>query len=129
MPKKTMKPIHLRIVMLLTILTLPASTFGRDAATHWQTARVCSTELNGHGPNPSSTAKGSQRRDIWWTYCISSGEWTYTAVIRESPARSGMKIGNIVRMSVQKDRMQVLDNQGKRHVLRVIRQVKGAACR
>ena len=97
--------------------------------TIWQEGRVLAAELNGQGPGSQATATKPQRRYIWWTYCVSTKGIGYTAVLRESPTKTGMKVGSRIRLSVLKNRMVVANPNGKNFVLRVTRQSDGPACK
>ena len=106
----------------LLSLLLAAPLCPEASARPWQTGRLVAVEINGQH---SLSRSGRSRRDIWWTYTLSTRDQTYFAVSRESPSRIGVAVNSPVRLSAEKDRIYLLDPQGKQHILRIIRQDKG----
>lgn len=121
-----------RIIMLFFFtgaLAFAANPRSYGAALQWQKGRVLAAELNGHGANPNAKSTAARSSDIWWTYCVAIGDSTYSAVLRENPAKSGMAINSAVRAALQKDFLYVLNPEGNQLTLRVVRRGKGSACR
>jgi hypothetical protein len=113
-----------RLLILLLAAPLPEG-MGRQ----WQTGRLDAAEISGHGsgsqtraPSNSRSRSGTSsqsRRDIWWTYRIISGDQTYSAVSRESPAKSGLAVNSLIRFSVEKGKIYISGKNGQ-HVLRIL---------
>lgn len=96
----------------------------------WQTGKIVSANLSGHGENPESSGKRKGGRgDIWWAYCVSSGGKAYSAVSRMSPDKSGLTVDRTVRFSVDRDRIRILNPRGERHTMRIVRQGNESICR
>ncbi|MBZ5500021.1 MAG: hypothetical protein LAP85_26790 [Acidobacteriia bacterium] len=110
----------------LLAFVFTASLPAQVKALPWQTGHVLSYEINGHGASSEAKVK---RSDVWWTYSICTGDRTYVAVLRESPAVSGLTEGSPVKFYTDRNQLIYLDPAGKRHVLRIIRQNKGKLCR
>ncbi len=103
-------------------------TLGKEKI-QWQTGRLVSADLSGHGGKPESA--GAQRRgrgDIWWVYCVSSGDKAYSVVSRMSPDKAGLTVNRTVRFSVDRDRIQILNPKGERHTMRIVRQGDESIC-
>ncbi len=101
----------------------------QDAPAGWQEGRVLAAELSGQGPPAKAKGNNPPRHNIWWTYCVLSKGVSYTAVLRASPAKAGMKVGSTIRLSLSKNRMIVANPNGKNFVLRVMRQAAGSECK
>jgi hypothetical protein len=96
----------------------------------WQTGHLISTDLSGHGPKTEGKRTGSSKRtDVWWVYCISTGQRNYSVVSRESPTKAGLKVGGAVRFSVQSNRMIIPNPKGEHRAFRIVRQGTGNLCR
>jgi hypothetical protein len=108
----------------LLSLLLAAPICLEGSARTWQTGRLVAVEISGQH---SISKSGRSRRDIWWTYTLRTRDRTYVAVSREDPARIGVSVNNPVRLSVETDRIYLLDPQGKQHILRIIRQEKSTS--
>lgn len=110
-------------------ISLAASLPAQVNLRHLQTGRVVAVKISGNGPNPQAKSQTQRRGDLWWTYSICAKDRTYVAVSRESPARAGLTTDSLVRFSVDKNQIYTLDPQGKRHILRILRQDKTKGCR
>ncbi len=121
-----------RFLALAPILSLVLSTplCAGTEDVQWLSGRVVSASLAGHGPkNVRSKDKNAGKPDIWWTYCISGGRATYTAVSRTSPIKCGMTVRSPVRFSVDRNRIYVLNGKGERLTLRRVSQDAAKDCR
>ncbi len=117
------------LVTLAVALTLEAKT----GKTVWRSGKIVSVDLYGQGEiqvkATSKTKSVHKKKDFWWSYCIGAGNRSYSAVLRESPNRSGLRVNESVRFSASRDRLYVISPQGIRYELRVLRQDEGACCR
>ena len=104
------------------------SGFARVDTRPTQTGRVLAAGMSGHGKNSSATSRRWGKGDLWWNYCIAWQSQVYSVVSRESPAKTGLAVDTKVRFSVDKKQMFVLDPGGKRHALRILRQLRADAC-
>jgi hypothetical protein len=99
---------------------LPAAA---QDAPQWHTGVLKSADMSGHGP---ITGK---RIDIWWVYCISTGEKDYSVVSRMSPPRAGLTVGSPVRFFIDGGQMTISNPRGEHREFRIMRQGKGNMCR
>jgi hypothetical protein len=98
---------------------------------NWNSGQLLAAQMSGHGSSSAgkSAAKAiNKRADIWWTYCISDGVQTYSAVSRETPAQIGLERNTPVKFVANKSRLTVLDAEGERHDLIILRVNKGKDC-
>jgi hypothetical protein len=129
--KRNMKPKAAGFVTaawLLVFFSFGESLPAEVEALQWQTGRVLAAGLSGHGANPASMNNRARKGDIWWTYCVSARELTYSVVSRESPAKTGLAVDSEIRFFIDKTRMQVRGHEGERHTLRILRQSKAKTC-
>ncbi len=120
------KVISIAILLIsLVCIPLPAKVAKRQ----WRDGLVLAADLSGHGPSPGSSDKRGRTADVWWTYCISTDKITYTAVLRASPSRAGLKVNSTVRLSATKDRIYVVNRRGEQYVLWIRRLDEGNSCR
>ena len=109
-------------------LSLFAAPLAAGVSRQWQTGQVTAAEISGHGSNSQTSSNSRSRsrsafrttRDIWWTYRIKSKGRIYSAVLRESPARSGLAVNSSIRFSAEKDRIYVVGSKGGRRTLRIL---------
>jgi hypothetical protein len=117
------------IALLGAALTLEAGT----ARTVWHSGKIISVDLYGQGETQSKATGKKQsvhrRKDFWWSYCIATGKRSYSAVLRKSPSKSGLRVNESVRFSASRDRLYVINPGGKRYEMRVLRQDEGDCCR
>jgi hypothetical protein len=92
-----------------------------------QSGRVLKATLSGHGPNSDSKSKRASTPDIWWSYCISSGDSLYTVLSRESPEKTGLKPEKTVRFTEDKQQIYI-KVKGKPLALRILRKSKDKQC-
>jgi hypothetical protein len=128
-PRSNTPSAFIRFLIIASTIFMANAVSAQVAPIRWQEARVLAAELNGHGDAPRTRSSSAGRGDIWWTYCVATKGISYTAVLRMSPARAGMKVGNTIRVSVQKNRILVANPHGKELVLRVTRQIRGSGCK
>lgn len=121
--------VRLLSAAILGMLLLCAPLSSEAPARKWQSGRVLAANLSGYGPSTSSRSKHAGKGDLWWTYCISSDGRTYSAVMRGSPARTGLEVNSPIRFSIVKNRMTVLNSRKESFVLRILRQGKEKICR
>ncbi len=108
---------------------LAASTgTARSDTSPVQSGRVLAAGISGHGRNPAGKTSRARKGDLWWNYCISSQGQVYSAVSRESPAKSGLTTDARVRFSIDRNQIYVFGPNGRRHTLRILRQSKADAC-
>jgi hypothetical protein len=121
------------LVLLLVFLAVPPTLEAKTAKPVWHSGRIISVDLYGQGETQvKATGKKKsihKNKDFWWAYCIGAGNRTYSAVLRKSPNKSGLRVNESVRFSASRDRLYVLSPQGQRYELRVLRQDDGACCR
>jgi len=90
--------------------------------------RLVAADLSGHGLNPGSQQPG-KRSDVWWVYCISADGKVFSVVSRESPPKAGLTVNGPVTFLLERDRIQILNPNGKRLVMRVLRRRSENICR
>ena len=126
-------PCGFHLALLLVILAAALTLEAKTAKTVWQSGKVVSVDLYGQGETQvKSTGKTKtvqKKKDFWWSYCIGAGSRSYSAVLRKSPSKSGLRVNESVRFSASRDRLYVLNPQGTRYELRVLRQDEGGCCR
>jgi len=93
-----------------------------------RSGRVLAATLSGHGPNPESKSKRSNRLDIWWNYCISSGDTFYSVLSRETPEKTGLKPGKNIRFTEDRKQMYIRSSRGKQFALRILRKGSDRKC-
>ncbi len=122
-----------RLALILPILAVALTVEAKASKTVWQNGRIVSVDLYGQGETQvkatSKTKSAHRKKDFWWTYCIGAGNRSYSAVLRKSPRKSGLRVNESVRFSASRDRLYVISPQGIRYELRVLRQDDGACCR
>jgi hypothetical protein len=122
-----------RLALILSILAAALTVEAKASKTVWQNGRIVSVDLYGQGETQvkatSKTKSAHRKKDFWWTYCIGAGNRSYSAVLRKSPHKSGLRVNESVRFSASRDRLYVISPQGIRYELRVLRQDDGACCR
>jgi hypothetical protein len=91
----------------------------------WQSGQVTAAGLSGHG---SSKGKGASGQDIWWNYCISAEELSYSVVSRESPQKTGMTLNGPVKFQENKNRISIQNPKGKPVEMRLLRKDKSRKC-
>jgi hypothetical protein len=121
------------LALLLTILAIALTVEAKATRTVWHSGRIVSVDLYGQGETQvkatSKTKPAHRKKDFWWAYCIGAGNRSYSAVLRKSPHKSGLRVNESVRFSASRDRLYVISPQGTRYELRVVRQDAGACCR
>ena len=115
-----------RLPILLLLLSGPLP---EGMSRQWRSGRLDAAEISGHGAGSQTRASSTSRsrsrtssqsrRDIWWTYRIVAGDQTYSAVSRESPAKSGLMVNSVIRFSAEKGKLYVSGKDGQ-HVLRIL---------
>jgi hypothetical protein len=97
------------LIILLPFVAAAASTVQKKRA--WQTGSLIAVSASGYG-------KTDRRRgDLWWKYCIRSGDRTYAGALRRSPAKMGLAVGDPVKFALAGNRMYVLDKDGREQVM------------
>jgi hypothetical protein len=102
--------------------------FAGAAVNTWISGRVISTGLHGHGKSGSENYRTIRSKDIWWSYCISSGEITYSVLSRENPVLAGLKENSQIKLMEKQNQVYVLNSAGKPIALKIIRKGKGKTC-
>ncbi len=116
--------------MKISTLKLPAAAcffalafgglvFAGVDAQPWRTGQVVAAGMSGHGPDAGGGNSRARGWDLWWTYCVSEGKQSYSAVSRRSPSQMGIAVQGPVRFYVTRDYMYILNSQGKRQTLRL----------
>jgi hypothetical protein len=125
--------IRSHLALLLALLAVALTVEAKTTKTVWQSGRILSVDLYGQGETQvkatSKTKAVHRKKDFWWAYCIGTGERSYSAVLRKSPNKSGLRVNEPVRLLASRDRLYVISPQGVRYELRVLRQDDGACCR
>jgi hypothetical protein len=118
-----------RAIKLVLCAVLPLSVTGLLPAKvpirPWQSGQVTAAGLSGHG---SSNGKGASGQDIWWNYCISAEELSYSVVSRESPQKTGMTLNSPVKFQENKNRISIQNPKGKPVEMRLLRKDKSRKC-
>jgi hypothetical protein len=95
----------------------------------WQDGQVISAALNGHGSNSNTRGvRASGHQEIWWSYCISNADQSYSVVSRLSPAKAGLLIDNPIKVSEKRNQLLILNSAGKQMELRILRKSLSAKC-
>ena len=124
-----MKTILARFCRTAAFLLMGASVlFTFAAANPWKSGRVIEAGINGHGRTGNAKIQGTRYKDMWWNYCISSGDEAYSVLSRENPSHAGLKENSEVRFLERKDQIFVLNPAGKRIGLKILRKDKGQRC-
>jgi hypothetical protein len=122
-----------RLALIFSILAVALTVEAKATKTVWQSGKIVSVDLYGQGETQvkatSKTKSIHKKKDFWWTYCIGAGNLSYSAVLRKSPHKSGLRVNESVRFSESRNRLYVISPQGIRYELRVLRQDAGACCR
>jgi hypothetical protein len=114
---------------ILIALMFAATLTAAGEARRYQTGRLIAVEISGQGTSPDSKTKLlPTRRDLWWTYCICAEDRTYMAVLRKSPAKTGLTVDSLVKFSADKNRIYVFNPQGQRHAMKILRQDREKTC-
>jgi hypothetical protein len=93
-----------------------------------RSGRVISSTLSGHGPENEGKSKNVLRTDIWWSYCISTGNASYSVLSRESPSKTGLAPNSLIKFSEKKKLIYITRPDGKRISLRILRKDKTGKC-
>jgi hypothetical protein len=118
-----------KVVVVAVFLSLGfcGVSFAETKAPQSQSGRVLTATLSGHGPSSESKTKRASTNDIWWNYCIDSGDNLYAVVSRESPEKTGLKPDKTVRFT--EDIKQIyITVKGKSLALRILRKSKDKEC-
>lgn len=99
-----------------------------NAKTKWLSGQVVATSLNGHGSETDSWSNTVRRKDIWWNYSISANGQCYSLSSRESPTKIGLTQNSEVKFYTIRNQFYVLDPNGERVALRIIRSAKTKTC-
>ena len=105
-----------------------ACLFAGAANEPWQSGRVISATLGGHGPADEGKWRAAHRVDIWWIYCIAGEDQVYSVISRESPKKTGLKNNSLTRYFEKKNQIYVVNPAGKRIALRILRKDKTGKC-
>lgn len=100
-------------------LMVSGIVFAGVDAQQWRTGQVLAADMSGYGPDPGGKSLRARSYDLWWTYCISEGKQSYTAVSRKSPPKMGIAVQGQVKFFVNRDHLYILNSQGKRQTLRL----------
>ena len=119
--------------LLLALLAVALTVEAKTTRTVWESGKIVSVDLYGQGETQvkatSKTKPVSRKKDFWWAYCIGAGKRSYSAVLRKSPNKSGLRVNESVRFAASRDRLYVINAQGIRYELRILRQDEGDCCR
>ncbi len=124
-----MKTIFNRSLLFAALLMIGAGVSLTYAAKNfWKSGRVIASSLNGHGRTGNPKTMGTRYKDIWWNYCISSGDQAYSVVSREDPVSAGLKENNAVRFLEKRNQIFVINPAGKRIELKILRKDLAPKC-
>jgi hypothetical protein len=125
-----MKTKHGRFIAIAVFLFSVGGLFPVGTATSsWRSGRVISATVSGQGPIEDVIKKKIVRKtDIWWTYCISAGDLSYSVLSRESPEKSGLSNNCLIRFSEKKKQIYVVNPHGRTIMLRILRKDKSKKC-
>ena len=125
----TYRPTSLKFTSCVVVFALWASFSFSQEKPRLQSGRLVAAELIGHGKSPEWGAnRKSNRGDIWWSYCVSSGDKAYSAVSRVTPSKSGLTVNRTVQFSVDLHRIHIINAKGERFTMRIIRQGDESIC-
>ncbi len=99
-----------------------------DTANSWQSGRVISSGLSGHGPSKEPTGKRIPKVDIWWNYCISAERHSYSVLSREKPAKIGLTNNRLIKFSERKNQILIISPAGRQISLRILSKSNTAVC-
>lgn len=100
-----------RGVLCILLLSLPAASGLAEKKRPWQKGSLLAFSASGYG-------KTDRRRgDLWWKYCIQSGDRAYSGALRRSPSKMGLAVGDPVRFALAGNRIYVLDKNGREQVM------------
>jgi hypothetical protein len=116
------------LAVVAIMLGVVGMLFPGSGKNTWIPGQVISTGLHGHGKSGNENYRSIRSKDIWWSYCISSGEMTYSALSRENPVRAGLKENSLIKLMERQNQIYVLNSAGQRIALKIIRKGKGKKC-
>jgi len=127
---KDTRSIKCSALLAVVVITFAVAgmIFAGAGKTTWISGHVISTGLHGYGKSSKENSRSIRSKDIWWSYCISSGEITYSALSRENPIRAGLKENSFIKFMERQNQIHVLNPAGKRTALKIIRKGKGKKC-
>lgn len=121
------------LVVLPAILVAALTLEAKTTKTVWQNGKIVSVDLYGRGEiqakSTGKTKSAHKNKDFWWTYCVGTGNRSYSAVLRKSPSKSGLRVNESVKFSASRNRLYVVNPQGKQYELRVLREDESDCCR
>jgi hypothetical protein len=125
-----MKIKYLKVISsTLLLMTMSAGLiFTHAAAISWKTGRVISASISGHGPAANSRDSFGGRKDLWWNYCVSTGDQSYSVLSRENPALSGLKVDSSVKFFEKRNQIFFKNPSGKQIGLKIFRKDQGPKC-
>ena len=127
------RPCRSLVATVTALLGFSLALEAGTARTIWQSGKIISVDLYGQGEiQVKATGKKQsvhKRKDFWWSYCIATGKRSYSAVLRKSPSKSGLRVNESVRFSASRDRLYVISPEGKCYEMRVLREGAGDCCR
>ena len=91
----------------------------------WQDGQVISAVLNGRGSN--SNARGVQQ-GIWWSYCISTADKSYSVISGLSPSKSDLLQDKPVRIGERKGQLLILNSAGMQIEMRIVGKSSSGKC-
>jgi len=112
---------------LIVIVLLLSATSGA-AAREWEAGRIATASVSGHGATDKAKSKRFGKQDIWWVYCVSGGDRTYSVVSRENPAKTGLAVNTPVKFSKSRNRLYILNSKGRRLILRISGEGETKSC-
>jgi hypothetical protein len=125
----TMRPKFSAILAVIAIMfAVLGMLFAGAGNNTWLSGYVISIGLHGHGKSGNENYRSLRSKDIWWSYCISSGEMTYLVLSRENPVRAGLKEKSLIKLMERQNQIYVLNSAGKSIALKIIRKGKGKKC-
>ncbi len=117
-----------RLSIAASVFALLGTLVAGEVITTFIPGRVISTSLHGHGSIQEKSRKPRDQKDIWWSYCISTLDKTYTVFSREDPNSAGLREKSSIRFIERQNQIYVKNPAGKWIALKIVRKGKDAKC-
>jgi len=111
-----------RLVAAAAVFSICGVLFAGTPAPLPRSGRVISSTVSGHGP------ENLRKSDVWWTYCISADNISYSVLSRKGPAETGLLNNKPIQFSERKNQISVINPRGKSVSLRILRKENSGKC-
>jgi hypothetical protein len=120
-----MRQVTFRLGLFFLIFGVAAARGTENQTLH--SGRVVAATVSGHGPAEKSSTKHFTGRDIWWNYCIASGDQFYSVVSRENPEKIGVASNPKIQFAEEKKWIYI-KSKGKSFALRIMNKGRDQRC-